>query len=214
MHNPGGFSAPQRNLRAPGDFQRGKAASSVLGVFLPKLTKAVFEKQGFASATLVTDWETIVGRDIAAKCRPLKLTWPRVQSATGVVSAMAADGSNTRPGGRLTLLAEPAFAVEIPYLAAKIKDRINSYYGYRAVEQVRVNVGDQAVRFETHPARHTPRRCASNTEPVGCTAEIRLRPEDEAEIHNERLRDALSNLGASLKRHRLRSRFDKSAPRK
>ena len=44
---------------------------------MPKLTHKAFEKYGFAAASLITDWATIVGKDVAAYTAPERLKWPR-----------------------------------------------------------------------------------------------------------------------------------------
>ena len=48
-----------------------------VGSFLPGLTRKAFEKYGFSAATLITDWPTIVGRELAAVTAPERLKWPR-----------------------------------------------------------------------------------------------------------------------------------------
>ena len=38
--------------------------------YLPQLTRKAFEKYGFASTALLTDWPSIVGEDIASYTAP------------------------------------------------------------------------------------------------------------------------------------------------
>ncbi len=105
-------------------------AAKTLGSFVPTLTKKAFEKHGFAAATLLTDWETIVGRELASYTSPERLKWPRVYSDAGPDEA--------RPGGTLHLRVDPARALDVEYRARQIAERINAYFGYRAVETVRL----------------------------------------------------------------------------
>ncbi len=97
-----------------------------MGSFVPGLTKKAFEKHGFAAATLLTDWETIVGRELASYTVPERLKWPRMTGST------EADPDGPRPGGTLHLRVDPARALDVEYRARQIAERINAYFGYRA----------------------------------------------------------------------------------
>jgi hypothetical protein len=115
----------------PGPAQKPAGARAV-GSYVARLTRAAFEKYGFASAALLTDWARIVGNDIAGKVRPEKLKWPR-----GVESCSEA-GTPGRPGATLVVRTDPAFAFDIEYQARLIIERINAYFGYRAVAELRL----------------------------------------------------------------------------
>ena len=112
---------------------RGRPRATTIGALVPKLTKQVFQRHGFATASLITDWPTVIGPDLAAKCQPVKLKWPRTGQAQSV-----AVGDTERPGGTLQLAVEPAFALEIQHRLGLIQDRINCHYGYRAVDRIRI----------------------------------------------------------------------------
>ena len=107
-------------------------SAKTVGSFVPGLTKKAFEKHGFAAATLLTDWEIIVGRELASYTVPERLKWPRqIGTADG-------DPEGARPGGTLHLRVDPARALDVEYRARQIAERINAYFGYRAVETVRL----------------------------------------------------------------------------
>ena len=113
----------------------GKHASSAkaVGSFVPQLTRKAFEKYGFSTATLLTDWAAIVGPDLAAVCRPERLKWPRQ------VDAYAAEIDDVgRPGATLVLRADGAEALTIRYQSRQLLDRINAYFGYCAVSELRL----------------------------------------------------------------------------
>lgn len=195
--------------RLAGGFGAKHNTRSSLAAFLPQLTKAVFEKKGFARATLVTDWEAVVGRDIASKCRPLKLNWPRLPAGATPADVLPGRGER-RPGGRLTLSADPAFAMEIPYLASLIRERINGYYGYSAVNDVRVTVAPQ---FLDHNSRATATSGAvrgnDGTAGNSATSAGHFRASGEGElmeatpdVEHDRVRDALARLGSSIRKER------------
>ncbi|KUO57499.1 MAG: hypothetical protein APF80_16315 [Alphaproteobacteria bacterium BRH_c36] len=105
-----------------------------VGSFVPKLAQKAFEKYGFSTVALLTDWAVIAGTDLAGFTRPEKLKWPRTVSASGDVEA----GCEGRPGATLILRVEPARALDVEYGAGRIVERINSYFGYRAVSDMKI----------------------------------------------------------------------------
>lgn len=124
--------------------------AKAVGSFVPTLTKKAFEKFGFSTATLITDWARIAGNELAAYTMPERLKWPR-----GGESASADDIESDRRGGKLILRVDPARALDVEYRARQIMDRINSYFGYRAVETIRLVQAPLEVR-PTAPRRETP----------------------------------------------------------
>lgn len=107
--------------------------AKAVGSFVPTLTKTAFQKFGFSTATLITDWARIAGAELAAYTMPDKLKWPR-----GAEGLAAEDDEGMRRGATLTLRVDPARALDVEYRARQIMDRINSYFGYRAVETIRL----------------------------------------------------------------------------
>lgn len=103
--------------------------------FVPDLTKKVFQKHGFSSVAIVADWNTIVGKQLATKCQPEKLSWPR-RAQTEFGDDPAATG--TPASATLILRVDPAYALEIEYATGHVIDRINAYFGYRAVQSMKV----------------------------------------------------------------------------
>jgi len=126
-------TAPARPL--PPDRRQGKGHfARAVGAFVPKVTAAAFERFGFHSAEIMTSWETIVGADLARLTRPEAIKWPRGSKARTDASG---DGTASA-GATLVIACDPAFALEISYRTQDIVDRINRYFGYRAIAQLRV----------------------------------------------------------------------------
>lgn len=113
--------------------------AKAVGSFVPTLTKKAFEKFGFSTATLITDWARIVGTELAAYTMPERLKWPRG-------SESAAADEDERRGATLILRVDPARALDVEYRARQIMDRINGYFGYRAVEVIRLVQAPLEVR--------------------------------------------------------------------
>ena len=124
---------------------RSGVAARTLGSFVPKLTKKVFEKYGFSAAALLTDWAQIVGADLARYTQPERLKWPRSVEAFQD-TPQAAVG---RPGATLVLRVEGARALDVQYRQRQIIERINAYFGYAAVAEMRII---QAPLTTTPPA--------------------------------------------------------------
>lgn len=109
-------------------------AAKLAGSFVPGLTRKAFEKHGFSAASLLTDWPRIVGTAVAAYTKPERLKWPRGVETFGDTEA----GAEGRPGATLVLRVDPARALDVEYRGRQIMERINAYFGYRAVEELRL----------------------------------------------------------------------------
>ena len=122
--------------RAKHSKQRQGAAGRVraIGAFVPDLTKCAFQKYGFSTATILTDWPEIVGGSLAAATRPERLKWPRSPHAYCSLEGH----QRGREGATLILRVEPALALDVQYQSSAIKDRINAYFGYYAVQEIRL----------------------------------------------------------------------------
>ena len=118
-----------------------------VGTFVPKITQKVFEKFGFSTATLLTDWAIIVGGDLAAYTAPERLKWPRGFEG----AADSGEAGPGRSGATLMLRVEPARALDIQYKARLLIDRINAYFGYRAVADLRILQAPIDARFQKLP---------------------------------------------------------------
>ncbi len=109
--------------------------AKTVGSFVPRLTKPAFERYGFSAAALITDWETIVGADIARYTMPERLKWPKRVEWSG---AEAAEENRGRPGATLVLAVASGRALDIQYKGSQLIDRINAYFGYRAIADMRI----------------------------------------------------------------------------
>lgn len=112
---------------------RGRVAAKAVGSFVPSLTRKAFEKYGFSTASLVMDWRRIAGDELAAWTTPERLKWPQSYEA-----APDAEIESRRPGATLVLRVDPARALDVEYRSRQILERINSYFGYRAIAELRL----------------------------------------------------------------------------
>jgi hypothetical protein len=119
-------------LRAlPPDRRTAKGSfAKAVGSFVPKLAAKSFEKYGFHSAEIMTAWPRVAGAEIAGFTAPERIKWPR--------GTAAPDGTGAMGGATLVLRVEPARALDVEYRSAEIIDRINRYFGYRAVATIKL----------------------------------------------------------------------------
>ena len=134
-----------------------------------------FAKQGFASADIVTHWPEIVGPEIAAHAEPVKLQWSR-------------GGSAQSEPGTLVLRVEGPAAIEIQHLSAVILERVNRFFGWRAVDR---------LALRQAPLTHRARTRAAPGPSPEAVADVAATLPD---IADEELRAALARLGAAIKR--------------
>lgn len=126
-----------KNLGPPGKLppdmrRKPQSFARAAGSFVPKLTAKVFEKYGFHSAEIMTDWARIAGADVAQWSEPERIRWPRTAPAADEAEAQR------QKGAILVLRVEPARALDIEYKSGEIVDRINRYFGYRAVDSLKI----------------------------------------------------------------------------
>lgn len=95
--------------------------------------------RGFAEARLLTQWDTIVGAQIARIVRPV-----RVSYAKGGI------------GATLTVTASGANAPVVAMQADAIRDRVNACYGYNAISRVRIDQAASPRGFAEDQASYDP----------------------------------------------------------
>jgi hypothetical protein len=133
-----------------------------------------FARQGFASTDIVTHWPDIVGPEIAAHAEPVKLKWPR-------------GGEDAPEPATLVLRVEGPVAIEIQHLSPVVVERVNRFFGWRAVERI-------ALRQAPLVGRAKPR--AKPGPPAEAVEKV---AGDLGDIADEGLRGALARLGAAIK---------------
>jgi hypothetical protein len=111
-----------------------RSSVRAVGSYVPALTRKAFEKHGFSTAVLLTDWARIVGAEVAASTAPERLKWPRGVEAYGEVET----GAEGRPGATLVVQVDPARALDVDYRSRQIVERINAFFGYRAVAALKL----------------------------------------------------------------------------
>ena len=146
--------------------------------------------------SLLTDWSAIVGPELAAYTCPEKLSWPRQtfedpdespntprKSSPPKRASGKRSGGKSRRGITLKLRVESHRALDVQYSLGDIIGRINTYFGYRAVTDVRLVQGPVNKEPITPAAVHDHIKCESK-KPLA----------DLSTIKDEGLRAALARL--------------------
>lgn len=110
-------------------------AVRAVGQLVPGLIAPAAKKFGFSSVDLIGQWAVIVGDDIAERCTPERIKWPRM------IEGKESDGP---PPATLILRAPAKHALEMSYETAVIVERVNAYFGYEAIGKVVVRKGGAA----------------------------------------------------------------------
>lgn len=159
--------------RPPHDPSRRKARGLLaVGVSLPGIAAPALRKRGFAEARLITEWPGIVGEALARETLPQKLVFPR----------------GSRAGGILHLRVASGFALELQHLAPQIVERINRFFGFPAVADMRYVQGPI-------PPQRRPRRVPVRRLPDAEEAHLES---TLAAIENPDLRASLQRLGRAV----------------
>ena len=163
----------------------GQAAGArSVSSYVPRLTRKAFEKYGFATAALLTDWASIVGADVASYTAPERLKWPRDVNAYGDIE----DGMQGRPGATLVIRVEGARALELQHKTHQLIERINAMFGYRAVAELRFIQAPIAVSSQRLPLR-----------PVRQQRSDDASSPEVAAVEDEALKAALARLESSIR---------------
>lgn len=87
---------------------------------LKKVATPICQQHGFIQASLLLEWDVIVGEKFSKICQPEKIVFPHQK----------------RNNGLLYVGTSSAFAPELSYLEAMIIDIVNKYYGYNAISRL------------------------------------------------------------------------------
>jgi hypothetical protein len=173
-HSRPGASGPAAAEPAQARPERRFNAPKALGVSLGRLTRPTMKKRGAALGDILARWREIAGPMLAAESQPEKLVYA------------AGAGANAT----LEIAVSPAFALEVQHLAPLIVERINGWFGYRAVA---------GLRLKQRPIRPSESPAPPSRETRPLTAEERARLEAMlAGVADPGLRQALEKLGRSL----------------
>ena len=80
-------------------------------------------KHGFIEVDILQHWTTIVGDELGQYCIPQKIDFPKDKREEGTLHLLVFSG---------------AFALEIAHKRPIILEKINTYFGYKAVSRIKI----------------------------------------------------------------------------
>jgi len=160
--------------------RKPKGGARAIGVYVAKALDPAARARGFATTALLSDWPAIAGRELAQFTMPDQVIWPR-RREEGVDTPAR---GHKAEGATLVLRIEGPRAIEVQHRAGQILERVNAYFGYRAVTGMRF-LQAPIRRAKPRPAPKPPLPAYSLPKSAG--------------IEDEGLARALSRLGAGAK---------------
>ena len=159
--------------RTPRRFERKRGGQArVISDLMPEIGRTAFRRFGFVQSSVVTRWPEIVGPRHARVCAPESIRFPPGEKADGI----------------LQLVVVPAHAPIIQHVIPEIIERVNRFFGYKAVAKVKMRQG------EVKQTGVTPRPAAPpSLKPVPIELGESLR-----DIGDPELRAVLESLARSL----------------
>ena len=91
------------------------------GNTLPRSVKSILKKNGYNYSEIISKWDSLVGKDISNSCFPKSIK-------------MSRENKN----GTLILSVERGNEIIVEYSKKEIMNKINSYFGYKLIDQIRL----------------------------------------------------------------------------
>jgi len=154
------------------DRPRGGMARPIAEL-MPEIGRTAFRRFGFVQSSVVTRWPEIVGARHARACAPESIRFPPGEKCDGI----------------LQLVCSPAHAPLIQHVIPEIIERVNRFFGYRAVARVKLRQG------EVKPPAEAVRRAPPSLKTIPVELGDSLRG-----IGDPELRTVLESLARSLSR--------------
>jgi hypothetical protein len=104
---------------------RGGAARPIAEL-MPEVGRTAFRRFGFVQSSVVTRWPEIVGERHARICAPESIRFPPGEKSEGI----------------LQLVVVAAHAPIISHVIPEIIERVNRFFGYKAVARVKLRQGE------------------------------------------------------------------------
>ena len=162
---------PRGKTAKPYERPRGGQAKAISDL-MPQIGRPAFRRFGFVQSSIVSRWPEIVGETHAKVCAPEMIRFPPGEKSDGI----------------LELVVLPAHAPLIQQVLAEIMERVNTFFGYRAVARIKLRQG--AVK---PPVSKTASKSPPSLKPIPMELGDSLR-----DIGDPELRAVLESLARGL----------------
>ena len=133
------------------------------GNTLPRSVKSILKKNGYNYSEIISKWDSLVGKDISNSCFPKSIK-------------MSRENNN----GTLILSVERGNEIIAEYSKEEIINKINSYFGYKLIDQ---------IRLQTYNSKKEKEKKQSILNKSSKKFEKKIN-----EVKNKNIRDSLSQL--------------------
>ena len=140
--------------------------------------KKLLGKNGFVELDIITNWKKIIGEKTARYVNPLTIDFKKGQRDKGILNLSVESGS---------------FALEIGHKKNLIIEKINSYFGYIAVSDIKIFQTNQSANNKKISTQSTGKKKNLVT-----FEEQNYIVEQTAQVENKELRDILQKLGNNI----------------
>lgn len=141
------------------------------GADIRKLVSPILGKKGLIQADVLARWQDILGMELACGVTPFSVSFSK-QKEGAVLTVKTFSG---------------AYAVEFSARKQQIKERLNSYFGYEAISDIRIQQGGAFI--PPAPIKRDADCSPKKTEKIQQLA---------TDIENEALRESIIRLGLLL----------------
>lgn len=173
MESDGTPKKPGKSPAKPRAYERPRGGpAKPVAELVPQIGRAAFRRFGFVQSSVVTRWPEIVGPRHAQVCMPEAIRFPPGEKAEGI----------------LQLVVLPAHAPLIQHVIPEIMERVNRFFGYKAVSRVKLRQGHVKP-----PRADEPRTAPPSLKPIPMELGDSLR-----DIGDPELRTVLESLARSL----------------
>lgn len=160
-----------------------------LSDLVPGLTKDILGKKGVLFGKMIAEWAAIAGPEIAAQTLPLDLKYAKKPGAKAPDNKSGRKAPDQKSQATLHLAVQSAFALEISYQKSLLIERLNMFFGYPAIKDIKFVQQDNIMNNKKSVKR--PAR------PLTVQEERKL-DEMVANIQENDLQIALKNLGKAI----------------
>ena len=101
------------------------------GNTLPRSVKSILKKNGYNYSEIISKWNLLVGRDISNCCYPKSIKMTQANK-----------------NGILILSVERGNEINVEYSKKEIINKINSYFGYKLIDEIRLQTFNSADKKE------------------------------------------------------------------
>ena len=157
--------------------RKSKDLTSISKTLMP-LAKQLLGTRGFMETDLLTNWKHIIGEELARYSLPQKLTFRKDERTDGCLTIAVLSG---------------AFAMEIRQNEPRILDKINIYFGYKAVSKLKIiqNTNPEYFLISKKSIDNVKKNLVTEAEESYITELIK-------DVSNPELKETLKNLGIAV----------------